>query len=106
MPGPPIRAEDALRFDQPIPFGPVPVNGHSLAEITTTFTPLFAPIEGLPDEVWKGKHCTSCHQWNHERLCEQAATYVKAPRFALRIQHPFGGTLKVAMMRWAKSGCQ
>ena len=106
MPGPPIRAEDALRFDQPIPFGPVPVNGHSLAEITTTFTPLFAPIEGLPDEVWKGKHCTSCHQWNHERLCEQAATYVKAPRYALRIQHPFGGTLKVAMMRWAKSGCQ
>jgi hypothetical protein len=106
IPGPPIRPEDVLRFDQPIPFGPFPVNGHSLAEITSTFTPLFPPIEDLPDELWKDKKCTTCHQWNKARLCEQGATYVAAPRYALRVQHPFGGTLQVAMMRWVKSGCQ
>ena len=32
-------------------------------------------------------------------LCEGA-------QFVLRVQHPFGGTLKLALMRWAISGCQ
>jgi hypothetical protein len=98
-----IRPEDALRFDQPIPFGPFPVNGHSLKEMIDT-TPLFSPIEGLDESLWK-KKCTSCHQWNQERLCEQGGTYVQAPRNVLRVQHPFGGALKIALMRWAKSGC-
>jgi hypothetical protein len=101
-----MRAEDTLRYDQPIPFGPYPVNGHSIAEIVTTFTPLFPPIEDLPEELWKDKHCTTCHKWDKATLCQQGATYVKAPKYALRIQHPFGGTLKVALMRWVKSGCQ
>jgi hypothetical protein len=101
---PTIRPEDVLRFDQPIPFGPFPVNGHSLQEMIDT-TPLFSPIEGLDESLWK-KKCTSCHQWNQERLCEQGATYVQAPRNVLRVQHPFGGALKIALMRWAKSGCQ
>jgi hypothetical protein len=30
---------------------------------------------------------------------------VQAPRNVLRVQHPFGGALKIALMRWAKSGC-
>jgi hypothetical protein len=98
-----IRPEDALRFDQPIPFGPFPVNGHSLEEMIDTM-PLFSPIEGLEEPLWK-KKCTSCHQWNKERLCEQGGTYVQAPRNVLRVQHPFGGALKIALMRWAKSGC-
>jgi hypothetical protein len=99
-----IRPEDVLRFDQPIPFGAYPVNGHSIAEMIDSI-PLFPPIEDLPDELWK-KKCTNCHQWNQARLCEQAGTYVKAPRYVLRVPHPFGGTLKLALMRWAKSGCQ
>ena len=98
-----IRPEDALRFDQAIPFGPFPVNGHSLEEMIDTM-PLFSPIEGLDESLWK-KKCTSCHQWNKERLCEQGGTYVQAPRNVLRVQHPFGGALKIALMRWAKSGC-
>jgi hypothetical protein len=98
-----IRPEDVLRFDQPIPFGPFPVNGHSLEEMIDTM-PLFSPIEGLEEPLWK-KKCTSCHQWNKERLCEQGGTYVQAPRNVLRVQHPFGGALKIALMRWAKSGC-
>ena len=100
-----MRADEILRFDTPIPFGPYPVNGHSIEEIITTFTPLFPPIEDLPDEMWKGKNCSTCHKWDKARLCEQGATYVKSPRYALRIQHPFGGALKVALMRWVKSGC-
>jgi hypothetical protein len=99
-----IRPEDVLRFDQPIPFGPFPLNGHSLKEMIDT-VPLFPPIEGLDDTLWK-KNCTACHQWNQARLCEQGATYVQAPRNVLRVPHPFGGALKLALMRWAKSGCE
>jgi hypothetical protein len=101
--GPPIRPEDILRFDQPIPFGPFPVNGHSLKEMIDS-TPLFPPIEGLDESLWK-KKCTSCHQWEQASLCQQGATYVQAPRNVLRVPHPFGGALKLALMRWAKSGC-
>jgi hypothetical protein len=104
MPGPPIRPEDMLRFDQPIPFGPFPVNGHSIAEMIQS-TPLFSPIEGVDESVWK-RPCANCHQWNKDRMCEQGATYVRDPKNVLRVPHPFGGALKIALMRWAKSGCQ
>lgn len=98
-----IRPEDVLRFDQPIPFGPFPLNGHSLKELIDT-VPLFPPIEGLDESLWK-KKCTSCHKWDQASLCQQAATYVKTPRYALRVPHPFGGTIQLALMRWSKSGC-
>jgi hypothetical protein len=98
------RPEDVLRFNQPIPFGAFPVNGHSIEEMIDQ-KPFFSPVEGLDESLWK-KKCSSCHKWNQERLCEQAKTYVKQPRFVLRVQHPFGGTLKLALMRWAISGCQ
>ena len=98
------RPEDVLRFNQPIPFGAFPVNGHSIEEMIDQ-TPFFSPVEGLDEPLWQ-KKCTSCHKWNQDRLCEQAKTYVKHPRFVLRVQHPFGGTLKLALMRWAISGCQ
>jgi hypothetical protein len=101
--GPPIRPEDILRFDQAIPFGPYPINGHSLAEMIES-EPLFSPIEGLDESTWK-KKCTNCHQWTKQNLCDQGATYVEAPKNVLRVPHPFGGTLKIALMRWAKSGC-
>ncbi len=98
-----VRPEDILHFDQPIPFGPFPVNGHSIAEMIES-VPLFSPVEGLDEGLWK-KKCTSCHKWNKDRLCQQALSYVRAPRNVLRVPHPFGGTLKLALMRWAKSGC-
>jgi hypothetical protein len=98
------RPEEVLRFDAPIPFGPFPVNGHSIKEMIES-TPLFAPIEGLDEALWK-KKCTTCHQWNKERLCEQGKTYAENPKYVLRQPHPFGGALKIALMRWAISGCQ
>ncbi len=99
-----MRPEDILRFDQPIPFGPYPVNGHSLKEMIDS-TLQFPPIKGLDESLWK-KKCTSCHQWNQARLCEQGKTYVKSAKMVLRVPHPFGGAFKLAIMRWTKSGCE
>ena len=102
--GPPIRPEDVLRYNQPIPFGPFPVNGRSIQDLTD-IEPLFSPVEGLDESLWK-KNCSTCHQWDQSRLCEQGVTYVQAPKNILRVPHPFGGALKIALMRWAKSGCE
>jgi hypothetical protein len=101
---PPV-AEDVLRFNEPVPFGPFPVNGRSIEELATKGTPQFPPIEGLDESLWK-KSCPSCHKWDRQALCEQGASYAKNPRNALRHPHPFGGAYKSALMQWAKSGCQ
>ena len=97
-------AADVLYFDQPVPFGPYPVNGQSLKQLAES-VPLFPPIEGLDAALWK-KKCDTCHKWNQARLCKQGETYVKAARYALRHQHPFGGAYKIALMKWSKSGCK
>ena len=99
-----IRAGDGLRFDQPVPFGAKPVLGQTLEQLANG-EPLFAPIEGLPENLWK-KACTTCHKWNKARLCDQGASYVKSGKSAFRHQHPYGGPYKLALMRWASSGCK
>jgi hypothetical protein len=98
-----IRPEDALSFDQPVPFGPFPVNGQTLKKLAKSI-PMFPPIEGLDEALWK-KNCSNCHKWDKARLCQQGNTYEKVARYVLRHQHPFGGAYKIALMRWAKSGC-
>jgi uncharacterized caspase-like protein len=103
-PAPSPSAEAILRFNEPVTTGPMPVNGHSLAQLITG-VPLFPPIDGLEESVWK-KHCDSCHRWDQTSLCEQGKTYLKNPKAALRVSHPYGGPEKVAMMQWAKTGCQ
>jgi hypothetical protein len=100
----PVRPEDILRFNEPVPFGPFPVNGKTIKELAEG-TPLFSPIEGLDEAIWK-KTCSSCHKWNQARLCDQGKTYAKDPKFILRHPHPYGGTYKIALMRWARSGCE
>ncbi len=97
-------AEEVIRFDVPLTTGPFPVNGSSLEQLVQGI-PVFPPIEGLDDSVWK-KHCNACHMWDRRTLCEQGATYVKDPKSVLRKSHPYGGAEKVAMMQWAKTGCQ
>jgi hypothetical protein len=98
------EAEAPLRFDQPIRTGPYPVNGLSIKQLIES-VPLFPPIEGLDEALWK-KPCSSCHKWDKEKLCQQGKTYVNAARYVLRQPHPYGGPFKVALMRWAKSGCE
>jgi hypothetical protein len=95
---------EIFRFDEPVPFGAFPVRGRTLQELAER-TPLFSPIDELPDEMWQ-RPCSTCHKWNKERLCEQGKSYLKAARYVLRHQHPYGGPYKLALMRWAKTGCQ
>lgn len=97
-------AEDILRFEEPIPFGPFPVNGNTIKQLADS-VPLFPPIEGQSDTLWK-KNCSNCHKWDRQTLCQQGASYVANPQNVLRQQHPFGGPFKVALMRWSKNGCQ
>jgi hypothetical protein len=106
---PPVPAaapsgQDAVTFNGIITEGPTPINGSSLAQLIKS-VPDFPPIEGLPEDVWK-KTCNNCHQWNQQSLCVQAKLYVNDPKMMLRIQHPFGGPEKVAMMKWAQGGCK
>jgi branched-chain amino acid transport system substrate-binding protein len=101
---PAVTAEDILSFENPLSFGPLPVNGHSIKQLADG-VPLFPPIEGQDEAVWK-KNCATCHKWDRHSLCEQGATYVANPQNVLRLQHPYGGPFKVALMRWSKGGCQ
>jgi hypothetical protein len=103
-PPPAAPAEQVVRFDEPLTTGPYPVNGRSLEQLVAGI-PLFPPIEGLDEASWK-KQCNACHKWDRRTLCEQGATYVKNPKSALRGSHPYGGAEKLAMMEWAKTGCQ
>jgi len=103
-PGGGLGSDYVVKFSEPIPFGPFPVNGHSLEELING-VPMFPPIEGLPDATWQ-KTCNSCHKWNRQSLCEQGAIYAKDPKMALRLVHPYGGPDKIAMTNWAKNGCQ
>jgi hypothetical protein len=102
---PAASSETVLKFDEPVPFGAFPVNGRSIQELAQSTAPQFAPIEGLDEQLWK-KPCSTCHRWDRPQLCEQGKSYAKNPRSALRQPHPFGGTYKVALMQWAKGGCQ
>ena len=70
-------------------------------------SPMFPPIEGLPESYWKEQTCSACHQWNRERLCDQGNTYLSLNmQRSLSKQHPFGGALKRTLKSWAAGGCQ
>ncbi len=107
-PAPPDRSPAAagtpIRFADPLKTGPFPVNGQSI-ETLASLKPLFPPIEGLDEKVWK-LDCGSCHKWDRQTLCKQGQTYVGDPAMALRNRHPYGGPFKVALMEWARTGCQ
>lgn len=109
-PAPPPTAEapapsaDTVEFSKPILFGPPPVYGQSLEQLIHG-VPMFPPIEGLDENVWK-KPCNACHQWDRKSLCAQGAVYAKDPKAELRIPHPYGGPEKIAITKWFKGGCQ
>lgn len=96
-------ASDILKFTRPVPFGQPVIRGKSLKELADD-TPMFSPIEGLPEDLWK-KPCATFHQLNAKRLCDRGAFYI--PRAAaFRHQHPNGGPYKLALMQCAKTDCQ
>lgn len=79
--------------------------GRSIADVIS-MSPLFPPVEGLPESFWKDQTCSGCHQWTQERLCEQASAYLNVSmQRSLDKKHPFGGALKQHLKRWAEAGC-
>ncbi len=96
--------EDVVRFEEPIPFGPYPVVGSTIRKLSDSI-PLFPPVDGQPESLWQ-KNCSSCHKWDRQTLCQQGASYLANPRNVLRQKHPFGGSYKVALMRWSKNDCK
>ena len=98
-----MQEADVLHFEQPVPYGPPQVRGKTLKELVEG-KPMFAPIEGLEENLWS-KPCSSCHEWNSQRLCEQGRSYLPRAAEVFRHQHPYGGAYKLALMRWAKTGC-
>ena len=95
-----------VSFTAPLTSGGPGIEGHSLAELISG-TPLYPPIEGLPDEMWKGQSCASCHQWTEAALCDQGKAYL-GPNFArgLALMHPLGPGLKQNLRAWAEGGCR
>ena len=101
---PDLASDRPIFFDIPIQFGDPAIDGKSIATLVQG-KPLFSPVEGLDRKVWNN-HCSACHQWTKERLCEQAKTYVTVDTSVLRLEHPLGTRFKVALSRWAKNDCQ
>ncbi len=101
----PVQPPDTISFTQALLSEVPEVSGLSIADLIDT-TPLFPPIEGLPESYWKGQNCSSCHQWTKERICEQANTYLsRNMQRSLSKEHPFGGTFKQSLKIWAAGGC-
>jgi hypothetical protein len=94
-----------LTFTSPFPTGGPPFEGLSIEEIVK-LAPLFPPIEGLPEELWKSGTCASCHSWTKEALCMQGQTYVAATDDStVSKPHPFGGVFKRGLKGWAAADC-
>ena len=80
--------------------------GRSIKELIAG-SPLYPPVEGLPEEFWKAKKCTDCHAWDREILCTQAKTYLElSAQRALGKEHPYGGGFKRTLKTWAAGGCE
>ncbi|KIN60128.1 Peptidase C14, caspase catalytic subunit p20 [Sulfitobacter noctilucae] len=101
---PPMGTE--LTFTMPFTSGGEAIMGKSIEELVT-LSPLFPPIEGIPDELWKDQSCSNCHQWTKEALCTQGTTYVTAADDkAISKNHPYGGGFKMNLRAWADGGCK
>lgn len=101
---PRLESDRPVLFDLPVDFGDPAIDGKSIAQLIQG-KPRFSPVEGLEKQAWD-QHCSACHQWTKERLCEQAGTYDRIDVSVLRLQHPLGTRFKVALANWAKNGCK
>lgn len=95
-----------ITFASPLVSDLAELSGRSLAQLADR-SPLYPPVEGLPDAYWKDQNCSGCHQWTRDRLCQQANTYLnKSAQRSLDKQHPYGGVFKRSLKSWAAGGCQ
>lgn len=97
---------NVVKFNLPLVAPGSVIDGIILSEITK-MSPMFPPVEGLPDEFWKEQSCANCHKWTQERLCDQANVYVNlSGQKSMEKPHPFGGILKRNLRQWAMGGCE
>lgn len=100
------QAGAPVLFSEPLLTGAPEIVGKSIEELVAG-SPIFPPIEGIPEELWKDQSCANCHEWTREALCTQASTYLAASASrSLAKQHPYGGTFKQNLRRWAEGGCE
>ena len=93
-------------YDVPLSVGDAAIVGKTIAEIVKG-SPLFPPVEGLPESYWKEEQCSNCHMWTQDDLCTQAQFYLTdAGLNNLKKQHPLGGTFKQNLKVWAEGGCR
>ncbi|MBE3640450.1 caspase family protein [Mangrovicoccus algicola] len=93
-------------FDRPMTEGAPEIVGRTIMEVTRLH-PLFPPIEGLPEAVWKTQTCSGCHAWTREALCTQAQVYLaEGATRAVAKDHPMGGSFKRNLRSWAAGGCR
>ncbi len=101
-----VASIGTVSFNVPLGDGAASLAGRTVAEIING-SPEFPPIEGLPEAVWKGQSCSSCHQWTRDRLCAQGQQYqAAASARSLHKPHPFGGRFKAALRSWAENSCE
>ncbi len=94
-----------VTYTAPMAFGNEHLIGQSLSEIVEA-SPQYPPVEGLPEEMWQERSCSTCHNWTRETLCTQASTYVSMDPAKYREKmHPFGGLLKINLRNWAQNDC-
>lgn len=95
-----------ISFLAPITAPGSEIHGKSIEQLAQG-SPLFPPIEGLPEDYWKGQDCSNCHQWTKDALCTQARTYLSANASrSLGKEHPYGGGFKQVLKAWAAGDCQ
>ena len=100
-----VKTPGIVTFLSPLDAEIPEVQGRSISDLITS-SPIFPPIEGLPEELWKGQTCANCHEWTRERICTQAETYLSLNmQRSLDKAHPFGGALKRNLKAWAAGGC-
>lgn len=96
----------SVTFNVPLEVGAPEIVGKTIEELITG-SPLFPPIEGLPEEYWKAQECSDCHEWQQANLCTQANSYLSdAGSENLTKPHPYGGTFKLNLRNWAVGGCE
>jgi hypothetical protein len=103
---PPAPAQTGIGFETLLIAPGTAVDGKSIAALIQG-SPLFAPIEGIPDSLWKDQTCSNCHAWTKEAICNQGQTY-STPNGskAIEKQHPLGGAFKAALKTFALEGCK
>jgi uncharacterized caspase-like protein len=102
----PAGEEARVTYLAPLTRAAPQVLGRSIAEIAQG-TPMYPPVEGLPDSYWKDKTCGNCHAWTRQALCDQGTFYTaNAGSRSLSKEHPLGGAFKQVLRDWAAGGCR